>query len=336
MTRGRIATLSAPPWLALAAGLALAAIVIAAAPRTALAQTAPDAPALDIAVTLDPPSVVLGERSRLTVVVRHAGELLISARPPATTGALEVIGADPPHTAPADPGGKAVTTFSYVLAGFDLGELQLPPLRVSWLRSDGASGSVEAAIPALTVRPTLFAGDSELRPLKSQASVAGAPPPWQRPAAAAVALMVASVAGVFGVRWVLARRRRTLPPDAQTAPAGPEDEARRRLSLLATARLLDERDFANYYGTISEVMRGYLQARFAFRAPALTTRELKSRMGRHGIDRWQARLLGGLLDRCDAAVYAHRFPDPASADHDLTVAFEIVELSRPKPAEEVA
>ena len=41
-------------------------------------------------------------------------------------------------------------------------------------------------------------------------------------------------------------------------------------------------------------------------------------------------LVAGLLERCDDAVYAHRYPDFASADHDLTVAYEIVELSRPR------
>jgi hypothetical protein len=29
-------------------------------------------------------------------------------------------------------------------------------------------------------------------------------------------------------------------------------------------------------------------------------------------------------------VYARAQPDPASADHDLTVAYEIIELSRPR------
>jgi hypothetical protein len=48
------------------------------------------------------------------------------------------------------------------------------------------------------------------------------------------------------------------------------------------------------------------------------------------VERWQARLVGGLLERCDAAVYAGQRPDPASADHDLTVAFEIIELARPR------
>jgi hypothetical protein len=113
-----------------------------------------------------------------------------------------------------------------------------------------------------------------------------------------------------------------------------EDTARRRLEAMAAERPLAGGDYDAYYGTISTVVRGYLESRFDFRATALTTPELERRMTRQGIERWQARLVGGLLDRCDAAVYAGRRPDPASADHDLTVAFEIIELSRPQPETE--
>ena len=81
------------------------------------------------------------------------------------------------------------------------------------------------------------------------------------------------------------------------------------------------------------MVRTYLAARFWFNATALTTRELRERFDAAGIGRWQARLADGLLERCDAAVYARARPDPASADHDLTVAYEIVELSRPRRTE---
>ena len=77
---------------------------------------------------------------------------------------------------------------------------------------------------------------------------------------------------------------------------------------LAAARMLGERDFERYYGTISAVVRGYLQDRFGFRATALTASELQARMTDQGVERWQARLVSGLLDRCDAA--SVRAPPP--------------------------
>jgi hypothetical protein len=170
-----------------------------------------------------------------------------------------------------------------------------------------------------------------LRPLKPQLEVAGAPPAWQRPvlAAGVMALLVGS--GGLAIRRL--RRRRVEP--ARTPPidegSTAEGVARRRLQELATASPLARGDYDQYYGTISLVVREYLHERFAFGAHALTTPELQQRMVARGVERWQARLVGGLLDRCDGAVYAGRHPDPASADHDLTVAFEIIELSRPQP-----
>jgi hypothetical protein len=47
-----------------------------------------------------------------------------------------------------------------------------------------------------------------------------------------------------------------------------------------------------------------------------------------GVDRWQARLVGGLLRECDAIVYAGYLPASARADGNLTTAYEIVEMTR--------
>ena len=127
-------------------------------------------------------------------------------------------------------------------------------------------------------------------------------------------------------------RRRT--PEAEyEALDVPERSARERLASVQHAGLPDEAEFQRFYGTIAVVVREYLGERFGFNATALTSSELETRMTGHGVDRWQARLVSGLLERCDRAVYARHYPDPESADHDLTVAFEIVELSRPQPAQ---
>ena len=110
----------------------------------------------------------------------------------------------------------------------------------------------------------------------------------------------------------------------------PERIARDALDTLGAEAGPARLDYPAYYGGLAVTVRTYLAARFGFNAHALSTRELERRMVSHGVDRWQARLVAGLLERCDDAVYAHRYPDFASADHDLTVAYEIVELSRPQ------
>ncbi|MBT7097061.1 hypothetical protein HN937_06775, partial [Candidatus Poribacteria bacterium] len=131
--------------------------------------------------------------------------------------------------------------------------------------------------------------------------------------------------------WWWRRRARTIaaPVSAPTG-ASAEDRARARLDRLQGAALADRAVYQHFYGEISLVTREYLAERYEFNATALTTAELDQAAEDAGIGRWQARLATGLLQRCDAAVYARSRPDPASADHDLTVAYEVVELSRPR------
>lgn len=281
---------------------------------------------IEVRVVFEPPSVRVGERTSLVVSVLHGPELLISATEPRLVGGLELVEALPSETTTTRTG--LITTFRYVVTSFALGELQPGAVRVSWLMEDGSGGSVTAPSPTLAIRTEVASADSTLRPLKPQATIGGAAPAWQRPLAGGVlALALVGVAAWF---WVH-RRERAQEEDRRldAPPSGPEERARAGLAGLTEAKLLAEGDFDGFYGGISTIVRGYLEERFAFRAMAMTTVELQQRMEDSGVERWQARLVAGLLDRCDAAVYAHRNPDPASADHDLTVAFEIVELSRP-------
>ncbi|MQC18576.1 MAG: hypothetical protein DWG80_05840 [Chloroflexi bacterium] len=177
-----------------------------------------------------------------------------------------------------------------------------------------------------------------MRTVAAPLSIEGAPPAWRAPVAYGAAVFAAGALFAVGVLAWRRRRPRAVASDGDMDL--PERSARERLASVRSLTLEDDAAFQHYYGTIAEVVRGYLGERFAFNAAALTTTELEARMRGHGVDRWQARLVAGLLDRCDRAVYARQYPDPASADHDLTVAYEIVELSRPQadavPDSEVA
>jgi hypothetical protein len=306
--------------------LALAGL---AASAVAVAQEAP----LGVRVDLEPRQATLGDRVRMTVTVTHADALLITAEPPAPQQALVLVETVPATTSTLGDG-RLRTDFGFTFAAFDLGTMQPRAVRVRWLREDGASGVEVAEPPPFEVVSALAGDTTALRPLKPQAAFGDPPAAWVRPALAGGALFAVAVAAGLGVAW---RRRRAPPPEPAVAPVevGPETAARRRLEELAASGTLEAGEFEAFYGTLSLVMRRYLEERFTFPATALTTPELEGRMSVEGVERWQSRLAEGLLDRCDAAVYARAAPDPASADHDLTVAFEIVELSRGRPAAEV-
>ena len=317
--------------------LGVLAMVLATTAVVAFTSRAPaeaqQPPAAEVRVDVAPQVVTLGDRVRITVIVAHSEALLISVDPPSQTGTLQLI-----ETLPADtvtlPDGSLRTEVAFTVAAFELGAQQLDELRVFWLREDGSSGELRATPAPFEVTSALAGDPSQLRPLKPQATFGEPPPGWLRPAIAGGVLLVVAAVVLLGVRRWLRRAPAPAPP-AEQHEVAPETAARRRLEELAAGGTLASGDYERFYGTLSVVLRDYLEERFAFTATALTTPELDREMGDHGVERWQARLAGGLLDRCDAAIYASRYPDPSSADHDLTVAFEVVALSRARRAAEV-
>ena len=306
-----------------AAALAALAILGALAGAPAEAQRATP---LTVSIDVAPRVATLGDRVRITVIATHSEPLLITADPPSRGDALQLIEAQPAETVTL-PDGSLRTEVVFTVAAFSLGVQDPGALRIYWLRQDGSSGEVQALPSTFEVASALLDDSGALRPLKPQAAFGEPPPAWVRPAIIAGLVIAFALVAAFAVRRQLRRRPAPAAPPEQHGLT-PENSARRRLEQLAESGALASGDYERFYGTLSVVLRDYLQARFAFNAPALTTPELDRSMGGHGVERWQARLAGGLLERCDAAVYAGRHPDPGSADHDLTVAFEIIELSR--------
>lgn len=290
------------------------------------------ADAVEVRAMLDPPTVVLGEPVRLLVRVEHdADQLITMARVDASVAVQLIEDARPSQTEAAD--GRRVTEYAYTIAAFELGRVDLGDSIVRALREDGSIIEVSVALPPLTIEATTAPDDETLRPLKPQRGVGGAPAAWQRDEAVAGGGGAVALLSLLVLVWWLLRSlrrwrgRRRAPPEASTWPL--EEGARMRLDVLAGRGAPATAEAAGvYYREIASVVREYLEARGGFRATALTTSELEDRMIGEGVDRWQARLVVGLLERSDRAVYARRHPDRESADHDLTVAYEIVELGR--------
>lgn len=303
--------------------VAVLAGLFALAPALLAAQEAPEG--VTATVAFRESEATIGDRVVLSVRVEHPASVVVTVPLPDIEGAEVLNAGETSLTTQPDGTQVSETTFRYQL--FTLGPVESGPILVRWIDEEGESGAFEAPgaqVPVVSVRQP---GDEALRPLKPPLDIEGAPPAWLVPAAIALGVAVLLGLGVLGVRRL---RRREAEPEGEPLDLA-ERAARARLAGVQHADLEDEAEFQRFYGTIAAVVREYLGERFGFNATALTSTELEARMTSHGVDRWQARLVSGLLDRCDRAVYARQYPDPASADHDLTVAFEIIELSRPRP-----
>lgn len=221
--------------------------------------------------------------------------------------------------------------YRYVLSPFYVGDLWVPPVKVSYRAPDGTQSFVYTDALPVHVVSVIPAGDpgNAVHDLLPQAELSGEPFVFPKEfAITAGAVASAMLALLLIVRRLLrsAGQRRAVRPVLASA----EDLARVALDHLSAGGLPTRRTLKPYYGTLAQVVRRYLTERYAFPAIALTTSEMEERMARAGLDRWQARLVSGLLTECDSVHYAQYIPAQQRAEHDLSLAYEIIEvMSRP-------
>ena len=107
------------------------------------------------------------------------------------------------------------------------------------------------------------------------------------------------------IYWVIKKRRKSGPP-----PISPWQKA---LTELAQAReLFTAKQNLLYMGRISEILRHYIESRFAIRSTRQTTEEflrgLQNAQGNELLQNSQDELQS-CLEQCDLAKFAHRVPD---------------------------
>jgi len=271
-----------------------------------------------------PDRLTVGDRLR--VVVKLTAE-------PGTTVTLAPGSLADPFVLTKQPStstnGREVT-LTLDMAVFATGDLQLPSLRLAFKERNGNAGEVVTRPTSVKVESVLpeNTADAQMRPLKTQAEIPE-PGTFEALVPVAVALALAAVAllAFFVLRKRSKPREKVIEVEDESFEEA-EDRARGVLDK-AGAAFAHDADYVAYYSTLANTLREYLTARFGFPAFALTTTEMQDQMVRRGMDRWQARIVGGLLNQCDAVVYARYRPAPERADADLTAAYEIVEMSRP-------
>jgi BatD DUF11 like domain len=295
------------------------------------------APAMDqrvaVRASVDRDRVTVGDRITLTLVVEHDdGLTLDTLKGAAAFGTFEVLAAEPPQERSLG-GGRTETVLIFTVAAFRTGDLEIPAIAVPY--SDAAGNPATATAPAIpiTVASVIPPGESptDVRDLKPQLGVPGGAPAYLTPTLTAAVTAVAI--GLVLILTRALRRRRRAPAPAGPPPL-PEDEARAELKRIAALRLPEGGTPKEHYRLLGGCVRRYLTGRYGFPAFALTTAELEGQMVGRGVDRWQARLVSGLLQECDDVRYGQYVPAAARADADLTAAFEIVEMTRPQHREE--
>ena len=145
--------------------------------------------------------------------------------------------------------------------------------------------------------------------------------PWFWAAIAGV-----SIAGVLGLlllyRWVYRLTHRPAPPIA------PEVWARGALDELASLNWVEREQVRAFYYRLSEIVRVYIEKKFALAAPEMTTEEFLRTLAR---DRsalpYDSEELGRFLESCDLVKYAAFEPQRDDGDQSLAAARTFIDAT---------
>lgn len=268
--------------------------------------------------------LTVGDRFQLHLEIAHDPGTEIAFPASAQAGDIDVVSLTPPAT--REEGGRLITSATYELAAFNVGPLIVGPIAVDVLDA-GGQALQQLIIDPQPIEVLSTTGSNQavlqLRDIEGQYEPAESAPAQARPYLIAGAVVVAVALIAVSVFFLWRRSRR---PTAEEPRLTPEEQAATDLEALAAGGLLAGRPGENY-ARLSRAVRTYLAARYGFPALSSSTREIEREMLARGLDRWQARLVSGLLSGCDDVVFAGYQPAPERAASDITLAYQIVEMT---------
>lgn len=226
----------------------------------------------------------------------------------------------------------------YALEPFLAGAYTIPSLPVGFYEKPTGGegqdfqdkGQLETEAVTIEVRSVLAdkGSDSPLNPIFGPVDL---PPEPLRLLFAflAVVLILACSGVVFW--WVRRQRNREAPPES-VLPA-------HAIAYLELQRLLDEKLperglFKLFYGKVSDVLRSYLENRFALQASTLTTQEFLKTISRSSpFSPEQQSLLDAFLGHCDLVKFAELQPTEEDLRETVGACRAFIEATREEMAE---
>ena len=199
--------------------------------------------------------------------------------------------------------GTITRDFEVALMAFDVGDLAIPPIPVTYA-AHGRANEVKTDPVAIRVKSFLGDGEATLRDIAGPVALERRDLTMVYVGAGAL-VAIAAVVLLWWVRRVLRRRRREVLarlPEAVQRSA--HDEALARLDELESSDALDAEDRKPVYLAMSEILREYIGRRFGFPALDLTTFEIRRELTARPGGPAAAELVSGWLERADLVKFA--------------------------------
>jgi hypothetical protein len=230
-----------------------------------------------------------------------------------------------------NPDGTFSRHFEIALQAFEVGDLVIPPIPVTWATQGRVQEVMTQAVP-IQIASYIGEGEATLRDIAGPVAV-------ERPDYTLVWVGAVFVGAILLVVLILMtrsmwrrRRRRVLAqlPDALVRSA--HDEALARLDEVEASGMLDQEDRKPAYLAMSEILRAYIGRRYGFPALDLTTEEIRRDLVARPDAAHASDLVCGWLERSDLVKFAGYDATPDEARQALYDARIFIDRTRAAPA----
>ncbi len=294
-------------------------LLLICAPRLAGAQA-------DAQATLsgDPLRLTVGDQSRVFLSVQHDPKLSRVAWPavPDSFGKLEVVEKSKIDTIRT--GRFTQYRQRLMVTGFDSGEFIIPPFQVSVTPVGGApyqltTGQLNIVVQTLDVDTT--------KPFKPIKGILAVPESWLD----YIWYLVGAALLLAVILFFILRRKRqpeTAPPPPPSVPL--HVRTLKALDALEQQGLWQRGEVKEYYVQLTDILRGYIEARFGVPALERTTDELTAASRQHAELCRHTDALYLILSTADMAKFARAQPMPDEHIAALRATREFVTATIPR------
>ena len=147
-----------------------------------------------------------------------------------------------------------------------------------------------------------------------------------------LALVAVLVGGYFGLRRYLGRKKPENKPSAPPIP--PYEAARQALMALKSENLCEQGREKDYYTTLTDILRVYLQRRFGINAMEMTSDQIRRTLSRNEQTKYSKKYVDQVLEIADFVKFAKMRPLPDDNIRAFNSALQFVEDTKPAPEPE--
>jgi len=281
---------------------------------------------MELTAEVNKDEVHIGDRIELDVTAKNSGksDLLFPESP--EVGEFSLISSS---SVKAGWPSKKTIGRVYVMSIYTTGTHVIPPVSVQYKEKGSTEWSIgQTPQVPINVLSLLTGEEKDIRDIKGLAGLR-----FSGSRLMLIILILTIAAALIAFFWIR-HKLLLLEEERRFRPA--HVIAYEELTELKEEHLPDKGLIKEYYSRLSDISRHYLENRFLYRAPEMTTEEfLTSIKSAKDLDSEQKKLLGQFLSHCDMVKFAKYGPTPIEVLDSYKSAEDLVDQTKEEEAEAV-